>query len=92
LLQGSAVLGNVLISNVPGPAVPLYIAGARILTMYPCSIPFHGSALNITVESYCDRMDFGLIACRRAVPDLPLLADGLARAFSELESAVPTLH
>jgi WS/DGAT/MGAT family acyltransferase len=81
-------LGNVLVSNVPGPPQPLYIAGARILSMYPCSIPFHGSALNITAESYCDRLDFGLIACRRAVPDLALIADGLLEALVDLQHAV----
>ncbi len=81
-------LGNIVISNVPGPPIPLYIAGARILTMYPCSIPFHGSALNITVESYCDRLDFGLVACRRAVPDLALLADGVLESVVELSHAV----
>jgi len=81
------LLGNLVISNVPGPTVPLYIAGAKILSMYPCSIPFHGQALNITVESYCDRLDFGLIACRRAVPDLAQLADRLAVSLAELEQA-----
>jgi hypothetical protein len=68
--------------------VPLYIAGARIASMYPCSIPFHGQAVNITVESYCDRLDFGLIACRRAVPDVAQLADRLAGALAELQRAV----
>jgi WS/DGAT/MGAT family acyltransferase len=76
--------GNLVISNVPGPPAPLYVAGARIVSMYPISIPFHGTAINITVESYCDRLDFGLTACRRAVPDLATLADGLAASFEEL--------
>ncbi len=80
--------GNLVISNVPGPTAPLYIAGARIASMFPCSIPFHGQAVNITVESYCDRLDFGLIACRRTVPDLAQLADRLAAALAELEHAV----
>jgi len=79
---------NLVISNVPGPAAPLYIAGARLLTMAPCSIPFHGQALNITVESYCDSLDFGLVACRRTVPDLAELADKLLPALDELEAAV----
>jgi WS/DGAT/MGAT family acyltransferase len=80
--------GNLVISNVPGPPTPLYIAGAKIASMYPCSIPFHGQAVNITVESYCDRLDVGLIACRRAVPDVARLADGLAGALAELQRAV----
>jgi len=82
------LVGNLVISNVPSSPVPLYIAGARIASMYPCSIPFHGQAVNITVESYCDRLDFGLIACRRAVPDVAQLADRLAGALAELQRAV----
>ncbi len=88
LLEDALVFGNLVISNVPGPTIPLYIAGAKIVSMYPCSIPFHGAALNITVESYCDRLDFGLIACRRAVPDLATLADRLLESMAALERAV----
>ena len=58
-------MANVLISNVPGPQVPLYVAGARMLSFYPVSIPYHGSALNMTVQSYAGSLDFGLTACRR---------------------------
>jgi len=56
---------NVLISNVPGPGATLYVAGARMMHFYPVSIPYHGSALNITVQSYAGSLDFGLTACRR---------------------------
>jgi hypothetical protein len=66
----------------------MYIAGGKIASMYPCSIPFHGQAVNITVESYCDRLDVGLIACRRAVPDVAQMADRLASALVELQRAV----
>lgn len=82
------LLGNLVISNVPGPPAPLYIARAKIASMYPCSMPFHGQALNITVESYCDRLDVGLIACRKAVPDVAGLADRLAASLAELQQAV----
>ncbi len=81
-------LFNLVISNVPGPPVPLYVVGARILSLHPCSIPFHGTALNVTIESYCDSLDFGLIACRRTVPDLAELADFLPDSLTELEQAV----
>lgn len=79
---------NLTISNVPGPPVPLFCAGARILAMWPVSIPVHGIALNITVQSYQDQLDFGLTACRRAVPDIAELADLLAPALAELKAAV----
>lgn len=79
---------NLTISNVPGPPVPLFCAGAKILAMWPVSIPVHGIALNITVQSYQDRLDFGLTACRKAVPDLAALADALAPALAGLKAAV----
>jgi diacylglycerol O-acyltransferase len=82
-------LANVTISNVPGPKFPLYLAGARMLDYYPVSIVIHGVALNITVQSYMGQLCFGLIACRRAVPDLPELAGDLRRAMQTLGSLTP---
>ena len=57
---------NVTISNVPGPPMPLYCAGAKVTALHPVSIPAHGAALNITVQSYMDALNFGLTADRRA--------------------------
>ena len=79
---------NVVISNVPGPQTPLYLAGARLTTLYPVSIPTHGVALNLTVQSYCGALDFGLTACRRTVPELPKLAGYLEESLLELHEAV----
>ncbi|GAA5233651.1 wax ester/triacylglycerol synthase family O-acyltransferase [Verticiella sediminum] len=62
-------VANVLISNVPGPTVPLYVAGARMKHFYPVSIPYHGTALNITVQSYDGSLDFGFTACRRILSE-----------------------
>ncbi len=81
---------NVVVSNVAGPPVPLYLRGAKVLSFNPCSIPFHGVALNITVESYCDSLDFGLIGCRRTVPGITELADHIVEALAELEAALAT--
>lgn len=78
---------NLTISNTAGPPFPLYCAGAKILALYPVSIPVHGIALNMTVQSYQDRLDFGLTADRRAVPDIDTLADLLEPAMAELKEA-----
>ena len=79
-------VANVTISNVPGPQVPLYLAGAQMTAMYPLSIVVHGVALNITVQSYRGQLCFGLIACRRALPDVNELADQMQRAMVALQA------
>ena len=79
---------NVTISNVPGPRKPLYFGGARMLVNYPLSVLVDGQALNITVISYCDSIDFGLMACRDAVPDVERLGTLIKLAFAELKDAI----
>jgi len=79
--------GTLVISNVPGPQMPLYLAGAAIRSYAPVSIPAHGMALNVTVQSYNGSMEFGLIACRRAVPDVADLADYMMREIEVLARA-----
>ena len=74
-------VASVAISNVPGSSQPLYMAGAKMLDYYPVSIAVHGVALNITVQSYMGQLCFGLIACRRAVPDVRDIAAQMQRAF-----------
>jgi diacylglycerol O-acyltransferase len=73
---------NVVISNVPGPRVPLYMAGARMRHFYPVSTVADGGGLNITVQSYLDTLDFGLVSCRELVPDLD---DLLALHLAEID-------
>ncbi len=82
------VLANVVISNLPGPPVPLYLAGGLVRHYWPLSIVVHGLALNITVQSYAEHMEFGLVACRRSVPDLDAIVAGLRDAFDELAALV----
>jgi WS/DGAT/MGAT family acyltransferase len=79
---------NVVISNVPGPQKTLYVAGAKMVSYFPVSIPYHGTALNITVQSYAGSMDFGLTACRRAMPqsELYALAKDMNAAYAELDT------
>jgi diacylglycerol O-acyltransferase len=63
-------LQNLVVSNVPGPPIPLYTAGARVESIYPLGPLLPGSGLNITVLSNQDNIDFGLLACPDLVPDL----------------------
>jgi len=79
---------NVTISNVPGSRVPVYLVGARMTEYFPLSIVVHGVALNITVQSHVDRLCFGLIGCRRAVPDIHALGGHVERAMETLRALV----
>jgi diacylglycerol O-acyltransferase len=75
---------NVLISNVPGPNITLYFAGAKQISTYPVSIPYHGMGLNITLQSYNGWLDFGLISCQKLMPDIHELAQHMTDAHKEL--------
>ncbi len=78
---------NVIISNVPGPRQPLYLSGGVVEHYYPVSGVAEGLGLNMTVQSYLDNLDFGLVACRELVPDLWDLCDLLPIALQELLEA-----
>jgi WS/DGAT/MGAT family acyltransferase len=75
---------NVVISNVPGPNITLYFAGAKQISTYPVSIPYHGMGLNITLQSYNGWLDFGLISCHKLMPDIYELAQHMKDAHKEL--------
>jgi diacylglycerol O-acyltransferase len=78
---------NVIISNVPGPSQPLYWNGARMLGLYPVSLVMDRMALNITLTSYVDSLEFGIIGCRRTLPSMQRLLDYIERAIADLEEA-----
>jgi diacylglycerol O-acyltransferase / wax synthase len=84
---------NLVISNVPGARRPLYLGGAELVEYYPLSTVVDGQGLNITVQSYQDRLHFGLVSCRQAVPDLEHLADlcldELRQLRADAEDAAP---
>jgi WS/DGAT/MGAT family acyltransferase len=82
-------VANLVISNVPGPPIALYLAGARMLSNHPASIIVHGLGLNITVQSYAGSLDFGLMADAKAAPDIDELADAIAIAFDDLLALEP---
>ncbi len=78
---------NITVSNVPGPRQTLYAAGAELLHIFPVSISTHGIALNITVQSYRDQLDFGFIAGANIIPHVQELCDMLPVEFAALEAA-----
>lgn len=92
LLSGWAGHGrpmfSLAISNVPGPAKPLYFAGAKLEAMYPVSVLAHGQALNITCVSYAGSLNFGFTGCRDTVPHMQRLAVYTGEALDELEQAL----
>lgn len=80
------MVANLAISNVPGPPVPLYLAGAKFLTFHPLSIILHGLALNITIQTYAGHVDFGIIADKKALPHAKDLAKAIEDAFAEAQA------
>jgi diacylglycerol O-acyltransferase len=80
-------LFNVTISNVPGPPFPLYSAGARLLANYPVGPIIDGTGLNMTVMSYLDQLDFGLLACPDVFDDVWALSEALHTALAQLVEA-----
>ncbi len=78
---------STVISNVPGPREKRYWNGARLDGMYPVSIPMDGSAVNFTLVSNNDSLDFGIVACRKSVPQVQRLIDYMEESLVELEDA-----
>ncbi|HXA90294.1 MAG TPA: wax ester/triacylglycerol synthase family O-acyltransferase [Mycobacterium sp.] len=77
---------NLVVSNVPGPQIPLYMLGCEVKAMYPLGPIFHGSGLNITVMSLNRNLDVGLISCPQLLPDLWAMADEFAIGMQELRA------
>ena len=87
LAPAAALPGNFVVSNVRSTPMPLYLAGARIETMMPLSILQTGMGMNVTVISYCDKIDIGIIADPELVPDPQTISDAFESALEELETA-----
>ena len=91
VLRAATIAGppfNLFVSNVAGPQVPLYAAGARVTGNYPVSVVSDiGGGINITVMSYDGHLDFGIIVCRDMVPDVWDIARHLRDALTELTEA-----
>jgi diacylglycerol O-acyltransferase len=82
------VVHNLVISNVPGPPLPLYFMDAEIRGLYPLGPVFHGAGLNITVMSNNGRMHVGIIACRESMPDVDALVSRFPDELDALATAV----
>ncbi|GAB04921.1 wax ester/triacylglycerol synthase family O-acyltransferase [Gordonia amarae] len=82
------VMPALTISNVPGAPWAMYLCGAELLEFYPASMIVDGQALNITLHSYHGSLDFGLVACPSAVPDLKGIADAIVADHQALLASV----
>lgn len=80
---------NLVVSNVPGPQFPLYLAGAKLVANYPVSVITHGMGLNMTVMSYMGHLDFGIVADREQMPDVALLMGWLREELELLMAVEP---
>ena len=78
---------NLVVSNVPGPPVPIYMAGSLVVSLVPMGPVFDGAGLNVTAFSYMGRVDVGFMACRETVPSLWSLAEAIPAAMEELLQA-----
>ena len=88
LAEKHPVVHNLVISNVPGPPVPLYFMGAEITALYPLGPIMHGAGLNVTVMSNNGEMHVGLIACRESMPDVDALVRHFPTELARLKEAV----
>ncbi len=78
---------NLTISNVPGPNVPVYMCGAKLVAHYPVSVVTDGQGLNITLVGYLGQLHFGLVSSRELIPDIDKLAGYLPDELALLAEA-----
>lgn len=88
LAEKGPVIHNLVISNVPGPPVPLYFMGSKIEALYPLGPVFHGAGLNITVMSNNGQMHIGAIACRELMPRVWDLIDAFPVELEAMRAAL----
>jgi WS/DGAT/MGAT family acyltransferase len=86
-VRGLRQPANVMISNVPGPATPLYLGGARQRAQFPVSGVLDGIGINITVMSYQDSLEFGIVVDRDLVDDPSSILDAMRIGLDELREA-----
>jgi diacylglycerol O-acyltransferase / wax synthase len=87
VMSRSPLRVNTVVSNVPGPPIDLYLSGARVTGMYPCSVILEGVGVNFTVISNGDRLDVGLQADPDLVPDPWEIVEGFTAELADLMEA-----
>jgi diacylglycerol O-acyltransferase len=88
LAERHPVVHNLVVSNVPGPPIPLYFMGARIVSLYPLGPVFHGAGINVTVASNNGELNVGIMACREMVPAARELAQRFPEELERMKAAV----
>ncbi len=83
-LQFSTHFFNLLVTNVPGPQLPLYMVGRKLLDIYPIAFLPKGHGLAVAVFSYNGHLDFGLLADFDTIPDIDVISDGVRESLAEL--------
>ncbi|MEH3054770.1 MAG: wax ester/triacylglycerol synthase family O-acyltransferase [Patulibacter minatonensis] len=83
-LQFSTHFFNLLVTNVPGPQLPLYMVGRKLLDIYPIAFLPKGHGLAIAVFSYNGHLDFGLLADFDTIPDIDVISEGITSSVEEL--------
>lgn len=83
-LQFSTHFFNLLVTNVPGPQLPLYMVGRRLLDIFPIAFLPMGHGLSVAVFSYDGHLDFGLLADFDTIPDIDVISDGVRESLAEL--------
>lgn len=86
-MQARAPVFNVIVSNVPGPDFPLYVAGSELVALYPMGPLLYGAGLNVTVMGYRSSLHFGFLTCRSVVPEPQRMADGVHLELKDLREA-----
>ena len=77
---------NLVVTNVPGPQIPLYLLGARMLEIYPQVPLFFNQGLGIALFSYDGKLCWGMTADWDLLPDVHLFTDAIKESFAELQS------
>jgi diacylglycerol O-acyltransferase / wax synthase len=83
-LNFSTRLFNLIVTNIPGPQMPLYVLGRELEDLFPVAFLPEDHALAIAIMSYNGGLDFGLLGDYDALPDIDLIADGIDAALQEL--------